>query len=260
MTRHVDSPQSLPTASHHHVLNDPEPLFADEPSSALPSVPSQFIAAPTPAASRLPLASLLGSLQLPTFEGLMDEHVRAIHLAIFYLFGRYYHLAKRLLSTRYLSMQGRLGDTNTKPPSYEVLGVLLSIQLLTRLALTITKRRREAKLQAQSIKAASNVEKQVDEHVKRNIATVDGKPITELAFDPNSSQSEDLGNEEEVEEEVVQARRCTLCLGPRKDPAATECGHCFCFECIVGWTREKPECPLCRQKVNLSRILPLYNV
>lgn len=39
---------------------------------------------------------------LPPFERIRDDHVRAVHLALFYLFGRYYHLSKRLTGIRYV--------------------------------------------------------------------------------------------------------------------------------------------------------------
>jgi peroxin-10 len=35
------------------------------------------------------------------------------------------------------------------------------------------------------------------------------------------------------------ARNCTLCLEERTDSCSTECGHLFCWSCIVGWGREK---------------------
>lgn len=38
------------------------------------------------------------------------------------------------------------------------------------------------------------------------------------------------------------ARNCTLCLEERTDSCSTECGHLFCWSCIVGWGREKV-CP-----------------
>ncbi|KAH7034928.1 Pex12 amino terminal region-domain-containing protein [Microdochium trichocladiopsis] len=53
---------------------------------------------------------------------------------------------------------------------------------------------------------------------------------------------------------------CTLCLEELKDPAATQCGHVFCWPCIGDWVREKPECPLCRREALVQHILPLRAV
>ncbi|RYC65362.1 hypothetical protein CHU98_g791 [Xylaria longipes] len=55
----------------------------------------------------------------------------------------------------------------------------------------------------------------------------------------------------------AQQRKCTLCLEELKDPAATQCGHVFCWACIGDWVREKPECPLCRREAMVQHVLPL---
>ncbi|CEH18615.1 Predicted E3 ubiquitin ligase, integral peroxisomal membrane protein [Ceraceosorus bombacis] len=71
------------------------------------------------------------------------------------------------------------------------------------------------------------------------------------------------GKAAELESVSQGIRRCTLCMesrAPQKGSSAvTECGHVFCWVCILGWLREKPECPLCRQHLNPSHVLPIYN-
>ncbi|KAI8635361.1 Pex12 amino terminal region-domain-containing protein [Xylariaceae sp. FL1651] len=71
----------------------------------------------------------------------------------------------------------------------------------------------------------------------------------------------DLANEDAMRWiKGAQQRKCTLCLEELKDPAATQCGHVFCWACIGDWVREKPECPLCRREAMVQHILPLRAV
>jgi hypothetical protein len=40
---------------------------------------------------------------------------------------------------------------------------------------------------------------------------------------------------------------CAICMSPQTDKSRLDCGHVFCFDCLVSWCRVKLECPTCRQ-------------
>ena len=42
------------------------------------------------------------SIEPPPFDEPIGKHFTAVHLAVFYLYGRYYHLSKRLVGIRYV--------------------------------------------------------------------------------------------------------------------------------------------------------------
>ena len=53
--------------------------------------------------------------------------------------------------------------------------------------------------------------------------------------------------------------QCILCLNTCRSQTSTPCGHIFCWNCIVDWSREKEECPLCRSGVLPRQLVHLQN-
>lgn len=86
------------------------------------------------------LDRLVGSLAntLPTMDSITSSngvfaYFGAAHLALFYLGGRYYKFSQRASGTEYISTISR--RPGSKPPSYEVLGFLLGLQLAIKMLL-----------------------------------------------------------------------------------------------------------------------------
>ena len=77
---------------------------------------------------------------------------------------------------------------------------------------------------------------------------VDQRPISSM-LGPFNPDDEPVVPAEEDERTILDiasissdqraSRSCTLCLEERTSSCATECGHLFCWNCIVGWGREK---------------------
>ncbi|KAF4623422.1 hypothetical protein D9613_002024 [Agrocybe pediades] len=190
--------------------------------------------------------------RLPTIIDVATE----VNLAVFYLKGTYYNVIKRLMGIQHLSSTPH--DPHTRPPSYSLLGIMIMIRLLHRFLQLYRTTHSDglSKAQQKSISSAS-----------RDIF-IDDRPVSAL-LDHNLESDEAKPAEDDkrtaldvatIPGELRASRNCTLCLEERTDSCSTECGHLFCWNCIVGWGREKPECPLCRQSLSLDKLLPIYNL
>lgn len=170
-----------------------------------------------------------------------------------------------------------------RPPSYSILGILIGIRLLYRFYTTLRS------VHANLIKrhmSGDTVQRSGTSSEKDSEAKIDGVPIPAVLESLPEESSEPIPAEEDrftaldfslVAPSIRANRNCTLCLEERTSSCSTECGHLFCWSCIVGWGKEKvaaafvpllknteetyqAECPLCRQSLSLARLIPIYNL
>ncbi|KAI0047643.1 hypothetical protein FA95DRAFT_1582596 [Auriscalpium vulgare] len=184
------------------------------------------------------------------------EVVSEVNLAIFYLRGSYYELVRRVLGVPHIS--GIPENPHTRPPSYSLLGVLIFIRLVHRLIAFLRSRSRKSIITEKRSANANPEEPHIDARPVSSLLNV-----TDPQSDPAPSAEDDdltILDVASLPPDVRAGRICTLCLEERTATCVTECGHLFDWNCIYGWGREKSECPLCRQSLDLTRLLPIYNL
>ncbi|KAK2461720.1 hypothetical protein APHAL10511_006183 [Amanita phalloides] len=183
--------------------------------------------------------------------------VSELNLAIFYIAGIYYDFVKRALGIQYRSPTPE--NPHIRPPSYSLLGIMLIVRLLHRLVSSVRWNRTENP----NVSLTKTPNSATDQET-----FLDDRPVSLLVGRSPEIEGEKSAEHDEgtildvtgIPQDMRAGRNCTLCLEERTNSCATECGHLFCWDCIVGWGREKAECPLCRQSLDLARLLPIYNL
>lgn len=149
-----------------------------------------------------------------------------LHLAMFYLFGRYRHASDRFVGLRTVT----LSERPYRNFSYRPLGALLLVQLAGQGLAAVLQRRRAASADAD---LASTSEAVALMSGRKNVASLGVEP--QGARQPN----------------------CNICMCPAEVATAPPCGHIFCWDCIASWCAIKASCPLCRAASPPQQLLPL---
>lgn len=204
-----------------------------------------------------------------------------LHLALFYLYGRYYEVAKRLAGVRLV----HIGRSRAYSPRYDALGLLIVLQLLLEPIDALLQRPLWRQRIYALVEGAASAMQRLRETLHGRVHLLIGEPSNE----PNSNKRCSLQDRRCVERvhrttgslEDSQARkqllianqpskppvsmdeqqatryRCVLCLDRCNHPTCTACGHVFCWICILDWVRQQHTCPVCRSAAQMTDLVCL---
>jgi len=148
---------------------------------------------------------------------------------------------------------------NEERPGYELLGLLLFLQIATQSYLSLTSPNTESDPTSALIE---DILTPPEAEKPQNITSSSQQEIPATKDEAEATQAHvlDLADDSVLSYIPSGSRRCPLCLDPMKDPTAAECGHLFCWTCILRWTGEavgQGECPICRGRCGREGLLRL---
>lgn len=157
-------------------------------------------------------------------EDILDVTDRAV-LCLLMLFETYGTLSHRLLRIRYFSLRHprELQSGSGARYKYLIPGIILATSLLVGLC-----------------------------RFYRSWRSARTEVIEEEATSDRSSSDREETDSDEARD------LCILCFSKKKIPSSASCGHVFCWRCITEAAQKDSRCPLCRESISLSSIVPLF--
>ncbi|QHS72462.1 ubiquitin-protein ligase peroxin 10 [Saccharomyces paradoxus] len=182
------------------------------------------------------------------------DFILDLYMTLFYFKGTFYSIFKRIFGMRYV-FKHIMSKNETKfrkegSKKYKVLGYILLAQNTMKwypvLTSTLGSWINEKKSNNNSIIRSS-----LDLRERSDRYSIEGIPSESQLAHINLSDKYQLPYIPE------SSRKCILCLMDMTDPSCAPCGHLFCWNCLMSWCKERPECPLCRQHCQSQEILAL---
>lgn len=172
--------------------------------------------------------------------------VMEINLAVFYLFGAYYQVSKRVFGLRYglgHSVKPQQDKAKNQLVGYEILGTLISLKVGSSILGAVSGYIND--------KLVAYGQQQLDQPLD----TQTGVIYNLHSAVQQKTEAIDLSDPSKLPYLVGQARICMLCLTDLTNPASLPCGHFSCWSCIIDWCKENNACPLCRKDINNKFVL-----
>ncbi|KAI3402629.2 PEX10 [Candida oxycetoniae] len=179
------------------------------------------------------------------------DTITNLHIAIFYFKGEFYSISKRIFGLRYAYGHHKEPEKMQRG-NYSLLGGLIIVQFIVKILMNLKEYNNNLISKHNEKQIVDKIDETNKETKIFNIAQ-----LNQLSDNFDEKLLINLADESQLPYLQDTSRNCMLCLSPMVSPAAANCGHLYCWDCIVDWVRENPECPLCRQQCLEQHLLPL---